>query len=188
MKKIVNPIIIILLAIILQACATKKLVLESNIQNSQLGVCLEYADIIDEKTQAAFNNSLKNLIEQYNNNADSIKLTHCNNPSQQAIVINVLETDYVGPQEQALWTTVSLLGIAVPPLLFDKMLGFVFFQNNETTTELTLSSDLSSQEKIKRKFHTWPFYGNIEKQRNKQSKKFAEFVEEIVQQLELSHS
>lgn len=178
----------LILAMVLSACASQDLkVKPGSLANRNLNVCVEFKHEILPPDRQAIELGVRDFIQAYNEEKHDMNLLNCLSHHDQVLTLQIREVKNLGPLDQAIYTAISIAGIAYP--LSGGPLGWVLLGANSTKIELLLSNDISNLESpLKYNLHSFPYYGSVNSQRLRQVSSLKEMLSNIMQELNTIHN
>lgn len=180
---------IILFVIFLTGCAPNLKLIKDSVP-SELALCVKYGDMMDEQTVTAIKVALEEFMNEFNNESHRFKLVDCSS-SDSALYVDISKTNLVGPNKQAMGCLVSSIGLIVVPMAMinsgsSYYIWFAYIPQNNTLGELSLSKNIDATSKpiVRRRFTSFPYFGDLKSQRRKHSGAFKKFLRKIVLEIE----
>jgi len=176
-------LMLLLSCLFLISCANKPLLVKGGTQVAVLQVCMNFANHIEGDEKLLYLNAISEFIDDYNATPNALKLQSCTKGLKKSLHVTVQNTRFIDPNKQALYVGASTIGLAYP--LSGGSFGFFWLAMNGTSLQLSLSPDLSEENKaVNRYFSTWPYFYDLEALKAKHMNQFQEFMLETMIDIE----
>jgi hypothetical protein len=192
--KHLKPSFLLILFIGLIGCAPK-LMIKKNVEVKSIGICLNYDNSTATKEISGyFDNILTGFIDVYNSQKHKFSLSKCIDQSKSSLIININSTRLVGPGGQAAGIMLSAVGISLPFIMIAAespvWVAFIYLPQNFTKSNIALSGDISGNTvaALPRFFASSPYFGSMEHQKIVHSKRFYDFLTQIIKEVEDSYT
>lgn len=183
--------IYVLLGLILFSCSTSRLAINKNSKVTEIGISLNY-DAVLPSVKSNIEENVDVFISEYNSSSKRLKLHRSINSDSSSLIVNVLGTRLVTPQQQTTGAIVSLIGLSLPFVMVaagsEFYIFFYYFPRVVSVTDFSLSSDINGSEvsPIQYKIVSPGFLKSEEKQVKKHGPRFKKHLFRVMKDLEAS--
>jgi len=183
MKPYNSTRLLLLVTLLLTACAHQPMQVKHDVEVEQLEICLTFHEQIVVEDRLLHLDAIKNFIDDYNHAGQKINLLACQQGTSKSLNIAVESAKFINPEKQLLYVLASAVGLYYP--LTGGGIGFAWLGFNTTNVGLSLSDDLDPGGKpVFRSVVSSPYFHELETVKARHMQKFQVFMFEVMQEIE----